>query len=211
MPRTTEVHRFDAKAFARALRRAARAHHRYGAHVQAAGDVFSTKPPRWRKWVPLKWHGSKRGARLVLGWGYPLPACNVSVRLHWHCEREGEWPGIHLGAHLWRLEVYAGLGGLWWNEDAEDRSLFNISATVNTYGLRYVGCWFGHVPERREYPHTDHWYTSCKRCDGQLADGRLSNEAGFAKLDLLACILPTLLVLALVAAGIWLLSKGGHQ
>jgi hypothetical protein len=108
-----------------------------------------------------------------VGWTY-RPRLGVWLRLHWRIEREAELPGLVVGANLWRLELTAHAGGLWWSdEDSERRSLFGCSLTFSTYGLRYIGCWFGHLPERRDYPASARYYVSCRRCDASLSDGEL--------------------------------------
>lgn len=127
-----------------------------------------------RKWSPLWPTIRKRGASVRIGWAYkPFTAC-VSIGLHWGWDRTDELPGITAALDVWRLRVSTGIGSGWWDEDADSRSFVYLTGRFQTYGLRYVGCWFGHKPETSEYM-PNHVY--CARCDAPLRGERESIDA----------------------------------
>lgn len=116
-----------------------------------------------RRWSPLWITVTRRDLTIVVG--YTRPEANVHLRLHYGWERQGELPGLNLSLTLWRLRLSSGIGQGWQDEDGEDRGLLYAQARFQTYGLRYVGCWFGHKPTTSKYM-AGHVY--CDRCDVSL-------------------------------------------
>lgn len=122
------------------------------------------RSPLW-----LSWRHRDLTARV--GFTYPWPRwmrLNVGFRFHLGFEKDGEWPGLHLHVTLMWLTLYAHLGGCWQDEDGESRSLATMGVYLNTYGLRYIGCWLGHRPVRHDYPRSDHYFVECTRCHATL-------------------------------------------
>ena len=116
-----------------------------------------------RRWSPIWPSVSRRDLRLRLGW--ERPALNLSGRLRVGFNRTDELPGLVVWLHVWRLNISAGLGFGWMDEDGDGRTFANFRATFTTYGLRWIGCWFGHKPESLWTSHV-----SCARCDASLEE-----------------------------------------
>jgi hypothetical protein len=117
-----------------------------------------------RTWSPLRLLVSRYGVKVWIGLHRPV-GLNVSFRLHWRWDRTGELPGVHVWSQLWRLGIGVLVGGGWQDEDGENRTLLNAYATFQTYGLRWIGCWFGHKP-RVSSNMLGHVY--CDRCGTSL-------------------------------------------
>lgn len=125
--------------------------------------------------LPFSAHLRRRDLRVRIGFSYPWPTwmqINAGLRFHFGWEKDGELPGLHLWIDVAWLHLWLTVGAGWTDEDGEHRTFLSAGAYLKTYGLRYVGCWFGHKPERCEY--TDRYYVSCSRCDADLEDGPLS-------------------------------------
>jgi hypothetical protein len=104
---------------------------------------------------------------LRLGWAYKPFTANVWIGVHWGWDRDrtGELPGVNASLDLWRLRLSGGVGGGWQDEDGETRGFMYLQGRVQTYGWRYIGCWFGHKPETSRYM-PNHVY--CERCEEPL-------------------------------------------
>jgi hypothetical protein len=116
-----------------------------------------------------------RDLKVRIGTTYPWPTwmqVNVGFRLHFGWDKDSELPGLHLWADVTWLHLYAHLGGGWTDEDGEHRTLLTAGAYLKTYGLRYVGCWFGHKPKHELIGTTE--FVTCDRCDTDLRPGALT-------------------------------------
>lgn len=113
-------------------------------------------------WSPIGISVKRRDLNARVG----LPRfATLSARLHFGLDRTGELPGLNVTLHIWRLRVWAGIGSGWQDEDGDDRSFCGLNVAFTTYGLRWIGCWFGHKPTASKYIG-GHVY--CDRCDVSL-------------------------------------------
>lgn len=135
-------------------------------------DTAFEKPSWWRYRMPFSIRLRGRDLTVRLGFTYPWPTwmrLNVGFRLHFGWDKDGELPGVHAWIDITRLHLYLHLGAGWQDEDGENRSLIQLGAYFQTYGIRYIGCWLGHDPERVDYPTA--YFVSCKRCDKDIEHG----------------------------------------
>jgi len=116
----------------------------------------------FRKWSPFSISLKRRDLSVRAGWYW---LASLSARLHFGFDRTSELPGLNVTLHVWRLRVWAGLGSGWQDEDGDGRSFCGLNVTFTTYGLRWIGCWFGHKPTDSKYIG-GHAY--CDRCDESL-------------------------------------------
>jgi hypothetical protein len=121
-----------------------------------------------RTYSPIWPKVTRTGASLRLGWAYKPFTANLWIGLHWGWDRTGELPGVSASLDLWRLRLSAGIGGGWQDEDGETRGFVYMQGRVQTYGWRYIGCWFGHKPEPSSWNPSDIY---CARCDESLTRG----------------------------------------
>jgi hypothetical protein len=147
---------------------------RCGVASDDAGVILADRRFRTaRRWSPLWITLKRRDLTVRLGWEF---VASLTVRLHFGWDRTSELPGLNVSLHVWRLRVWAGIGSGWQDEDGDGRSFVGLNVTFTTYGLRYVGCWFGHKPETKTYS-TMPDFTYCARCDKPL-DEHSAGAAG---------------------------------
>ncbi len=130
--------------------------------VRAAGHRAA-----FNRWSPVTIKITRRELTMRVGVPYHrrVPALSAGVDLHYGWERTSELPGISVRFHVWRLRAGMSVGGLWQDEDGDGRALFRLWSDFTTYGLRWIGCWFGHKPEQSEWNPE---YVHCARCDETL-------------------------------------------
>lgn len=123
----------------------------------------------FNRWSPVKLTIGRRETEFRLGLPYLRHAPTVSLRitLHYGIERTGQMPGFLIGLHVWRLLAGFQIGGLWHDEDGTYRALFRTWADFETYGWRWIGCWFGHKPEPSKWNPSSIY---CARCDEPMAE-----------------------------------------